>query len=259
VRMTDPNRTAVRYRTIVADPPWEYAPWPVSSSPTAQNAQYAKRRGLAFDPTLKKPLPYPSMTLAEIEALPVGDLAARDAHLYLWTTAKYLWYSRRIVRTWGFDPGPLLHWCKTPMGIGPGGTWASNVEYVLVARRGSLPHSQRFDTRWFNWPRMGRAHSRKPEAMLDMVEAASRWPLPRAVRPPTAAGLGHVGRRGAEPCGADRVTLDGDFTPEEFEKARRIEEMTALPLYLDLTLRCPVCGRRADMCFDHGDDWKKRP
>lgn len=27
---------------------------------------------------------------------------------------------------------------------------------------------------------------------------------------------------------------------------------------LDLTLRCPTCGLRADMCFDHGDDWKKR-
>jgi hypothetical protein len=27
---------------------------------------------------------------------------------------------------------------------------------------------------------------------------------------------------------------------------------------MDLTLRCPTCGQRADMCFDHGDDWKKR-
>jgi hypothetical protein len=28
---------------------------------------------------------------------------------------------------------------------------------------------------------------------------------------------------------------------------------------IDLTLNCPVCGGRADMCFAHGDDWKKRP
>lgn len=28
---------------------------------------------------------------------------------------------------------------------------------------------------------------------------------------------------------------------------------------IDLTLHCPTCGRRADMCFDHGDQWKKRP
>lgn len=165
-----------RYRTIVVDPPWEYAPWPVSSSPTAQNAQFAARRGIPFDPTLKKPLPYPSMTITEIKALPVRGLAAADAHLYLWTTAKYLWDAPAICRAWGFTPGPLLSWCKTPMGIGPGGTWASNVEYVLVARRGSLAHKRRWETRWFNWPRMGRQHSRKPEAFLDMVEETSPGP-----------------------------------------------------------------------------------
>ncbi len=32
----------------------------------------------------------------------------------------------------------------------------------------------------------------------------------------------------------------------------------AARLHVDLTLRCPTCGKRADMCFDHGDDWKKR-
>lgn len=31
-----------------------------------------------------------------------------------------------------------------------------------------------------------------------------------------------------------------------------------IDVQLDLTLRCPVCDRRADMCFDHGDWWKKR-
>ena len=31
-----------------------------------------------------------------------------------------------------------------------------------------------------------------------------------------------------------------------------------LGFMLDLTRRCPVCGERADMCFKHGDDWKKQ-
>lgn len=30
------------------------------------------------------------------------------------------------------------------------------------------------------------------------------------------------------------------------------------PDYVDLTLRCPTCGKRADVCFEHGDEWKKR-
>ena len=28
--------------------------------------------------------------------------------------------------------------------------------------------------------------------------------------------------------------------------------------FIDLTLSCPTCGQRADMCFAHGDEWKKR-
>lgn len=27
---------------------------------------------------------------------------------------------------------------------------------------------------------------------------------------------------------------------------------------IDLTLRCPTCGKRADMCFAHGTEWKRR-
>ncbi len=29
-------------------------------------------------------------------------------------------------------------------------------------------------------------------------------------------------------------------------------------MLIDLTLRCPTCGQRADVCFDHGDVWKQR-
>jgi N6-adenosine-specific RNA methylase IME4 len=29
---------------------------------------------------------------------------------------------------------------------------------------------------WFNWKRMGKAHSRKPDAFIDMVEQASPGP-----------------------------------------------------------------------------------
>ncbi len=28
--------------------------------------------------------------------------------------------------------------------------------------------------------------------------------------------------------------------------------------FIDITLRCPTCGRRADMCFEHGEIWKQR-
>jgi N6-adenosine-specific RNA methylase IME4 len=62
------------------------------------------------------------------------------------------------------------------MGQGPGGTFASNMEFVLFARRGVLRATVQQTTRWWNWKRMGKAHSRKPEAFQDMVETVSPGP-----------------------------------------------------------------------------------
>ena len=67
------------YSTIVADPPWAYDEgWPKSNG-----AGQKGNRGRA-------PLPYSSMPLEAISGMPVGSLAAPDAHLYLWTTNRYL-------------------------------------------------------------------------------------------------------------------------------------------------------------------------
>jgi N6-adenosine-specific RNA methylase IME4 len=159
------------YATIVADPPWSYeSGWPVG----AGQAQVVG--GAGYDPRRRTPMSYGSMSVDEIAAVPVESMAADDAHLYLWTTNRYLRDAFDILEAWGFRYSQTLSWCKTPMGKGPGGTWAQNVEYVLFARRGSLKSLQRFDSCWFNWKRASRAHSRKPDAMLDMVEQASPGP-----------------------------------------------------------------------------------
>lgn len=160
------SKSERRYRTIVADPPWAYAEgWPVGREP----------KGVEHDGR-RTALSYESMTVEEIAALPVASMAAPDAHLYLWTTNRYLPDAFDVLKAWGFRYSQTLVWAKTPMGKGPGGTWAQNVEYVLFGRRGSLKSLQRFDTAWFNWKRMGNAHSRKPDAFVDMVEQASPGP-----------------------------------------------------------------------------------
>jgi len=114
------------------------------------------------------------MTLAEIIALPVKDMAERDATLYLWTTNHYLRDSFDVVDAWGFRFSQVLVWCKTRRGIGPGGIFANTTEFILVARRGHPTHQRRMDSTWFHWPR-GR-HSEKPEAFLDIVEQVSPGP-----------------------------------------------------------------------------------
>jgi N6-adenosine-specific RNA methylase IME4 len=151
-----------RYRTIVADPPW--------TMPTG-GPQAGTR---IWNPGTPSSLPYSTMTLDEIGALPVAGFADREAHLYLWTTNAMLEASYGIVREWGFRPSQLLVWGKNPRGLGMGGAFTNTTEFVIFARRGSLKPQRRQDSTWWNWPRG--PHSRKPDAFLDLVEQVSPGP-----------------------------------------------------------------------------------
>jgi N6-adenosine-specific RNA methylase IME4 len=155
-----------RYRTIVADPPWAYGETRYGFS--------GNGRAIDGDTAGKRFLPYPEMTLGQIKALPVHELAAPDAHLYLWTTNRYLCDSYAVASSWGFRVSKTLVWCKPAHARPLGGTFGSATEFVLFCRRGSLASTSRTDRDWFEWPR-GR-HSQKPEAFLDLVEQVSPGP-----------------------------------------------------------------------------------
>lgn len=151
----------MRYRTIVADPPWDH------SDGTGASYSTRGRRDCG--------LPYSSMTVDEIKALRVADLAEPAAHLYLWTTNRYLRASFEIVEAWGFNHIATLAWCKQ-RGLGSGGVFYSNLEFILFCRnKGTgIPSPARIHSRWFDWPRS--VHSAKPEAFLDLVESVSPEP-----------------------------------------------------------------------------------
>jgi N6-adenosine-specific RNA methylase IME4 len=157
----------MKYRTIVADPPWPYDEgWP----------------GWGLSRANRRALPYPSMTLAEIHALPVQELIEPEGYVFLWTTSRYLENAFAVVRAWTLVPRQTLTWCKPPRGKGPGGMFATTTEFIVVAQRiGPRSHARgtrtlglRVDTTWFQWPRS--EHSRKPEAFLDLVETVSPGP-----------------------------------------------------------------------------------
>ena len=149
------------YSTIVADPPWD----------VKRGAPQGRPAGVQL---ASEPLPYPTMTLDEIAALPVKDKAHDDAHLYIWTINKYIEQTYAIARAWGFTPSTMLYWFKEPKGIGLGGTYALCVEPILFCRRGTLAAKKRSDRNWWTWPRG--AHSKKPEAFQTMVEGISPGP-----------------------------------------------------------------------------------
>jgi N6-adenosine-specific RNA methylase IME4 len=150
-----------QFATIVADPPWQL---------NSGQAEFGTPAEGHDD------LPYFSMALEDICALglPLEPHLPADAHLYLWTTNRYVEAAYQVARDWGFKPSVLLVWAKAPRGVGLGDAFKLTTEFVLFARRGSLANLDITPTTWFDWPR-GK-HSVKPDAFYALVERMSPGP-----------------------------------------------------------------------------------
>jgi N6-adenosine-specific RNA methylase IME4 len=164
------------YRTIVVDPPWPQR----GGGPLAGRYRFADVGPLDARPSL--PMPYPTMTLGELAALPVAALAAPAAHLYLWTTSRFLRPAFELVDAWEFRYSTTLVWAKTPIGGGLGGdAFGIATEFVLFARRGTLAAQRRQGRNWWSWRReydgLGHPkHSAKPLGFYDVVAQVSPGP-----------------------------------------------------------------------------------
>jgi len=121
-------------------------------------------------------MPYKTMTVDEIKALPIEDLADENCELYLWTTQKYLPESFEVIRAWGFKYCQTLIWCKKPRGLGQGGVYCPTNEFLLLGRKGKMPKVKRVDSTWFLTKRPHNSHSTKPEFFQDMIEKVTEEP-----------------------------------------------------------------------------------
>lgn len=141
-----------RFGSFYADPPWLY-----------DNQGTRAATGNHYD----------GLTVEQLCALPIGDLAADDAHLHLWTTNGFLFECPRIFKAWGFEFRSSFVWTKPQMGIG--NYWRNSHEFLLTAIRGD---AKRFnDHSLKSWLECDRgAHSAKPEQVRSYVERASPGP-----------------------------------------------------------------------------------
>jgi hypothetical protein len=193
----------VRYRTVVMDPPWPMPESGKRSGGRLTNTEHVTADGRPMDPehtwwgTMQGrsvKLPYSTMTLAEIAALPVAQMAEDDAHLYVWTTNRFLEEAYGLVRGWGFRPAQMLVWCKPPQGVGMGGAFTTTTEFALFARRGKLPHKARQDSSWWKWSRVYENGHIAHSAKLPRPRRASQSrPVLGDVQQACAARLDDVG------------------------------------------------------------------
>lgn len=150
------------YSTIVADPPWAYRGRALSG----KRVKDASARDQ-----------YSTLSAAEVAGLPVGDLAALNAHAYLWCTPTLMFDEvtpADVLDAWGFRFVTLLTWVKKgPLGLGS--YFRIDTEHVAFGVRGSQPIPPAERQRNVFTAQKGR-HSAKPAAFGDLVEAVSPGP-----------------------------------------------------------------------------------
>src|SRR5262245_44503369 len=172
------------FGAILADPPWKY----VTYSERGQGRSASQHYGV--------------MTFEEIATLPVRDVAAPDAWLFLWVPSPHLPFGLQLIERWGFRySGKAFAWAKqNPSGVGwhmgTGFTTRKNSEDCLLGRRGRPPIKAHDVRELIVAPR--RKHSQKPDEQYARNRAPGRQALPRAVRTSTPSWLGCLGRRGRQ-------------------------------------------------------------
>ena len=113
----DHYRTDQKYPVIYADPAWKF------NFSTSLNRSFENH--------------YPTMTLDEIQALPVSKLATDDAVLFLWAISAMLPDAIDVMRAWGFSYKSHAVWVKNQVGMG---FWFRNQhELLLVGTREDMP------------------------------------------------------------------------------------------------------------------------
>jgi len=117
------------------------------------------------------------MSIREITELPVRDIAADNAHLYLWTTNNYFHDAIHVMGAWGFRYITAITWAKDRFGLGQ--YFRGQTEHCLFGVRGRLPYKiidgkRQQGTTLIQAPR--REHSHKPDEMRTLIERVSYPP-----------------------------------------------------------------------------------
>ena len=155
-----------RFGAILADPPWQF------QNKTGKVAPGHKRLAR-----------YDTLTLPEIMALPVADIAAPTSHLYMWVPNALLPDGLAVMKAWGFTYKSNLVWHKIRKdggsdGRGVGFYFRNVTELLLFGVRGKNARTLAPGRRQVNFlATRKREHSRKPDEQYALIEACSPGPF----------------------------------------------------------------------------------
>ena len=140
-----------KYRVLYADPPWSYND---KADAGAVQAGGAERH-------------YPSMSIAELCALPIPALCEPDAVLFLWVTSPLLCESFAVIKAWGFSYRASFVWDKVKHNMGHYNSVRH--EFLLICVKGSCqPDVVKLFDSVVSEERT--THSKKPETFRTMID-----------------------------------------------------------------------------------------
>ena len=154
-----------KFHTILADPRW----------------RFINRTGKVA-PEHRRLSRYETMTTSEICDLPVCDVAASTAHLYMWVPNALLPDGLRVMDAWGFNYKSNIIWHKIRKdggsdGRGVGFYFRNVTEILLFGVRGKNARTLAPGRSQVNMiESRKREHSRKPDEQYDLIEACSPGP-----------------------------------------------------------------------------------
>ena len=148
--------SGAKFATIVIDPPWDWGD-------EGDQDQLGRARP-----------DYSTMSLSDLLALPVGELADDDCHIYLWITNRSLPKGFQLLERWGFRYITALTWVKPSFGMG--NYFRGQTEHVLFGVKGSQMLKRRDVGTVFHAARGPNGHSSKPVEFYELVESCSPGP-----------------------------------------------------------------------------------
>ena len=165
-----------RFGTVLADPPW----------------RFTNRTGKVA-PEHRRLARYQTMSTEEICNMPVADLVAQPAHLYLWVPNALLPDGLQVMQAWGFTYKSNIVWHKVRKdggsdGRGVGFYFRNVTELLLFGVRGKNARTLPPGRRQVNYmSSRKREHSRKPDEQYELIESCSSGPylelFARGIRP----------------------------------------------------------------------------
>jgi N6-adenosine-specific RNA methylase IME4 len=176
-----------RFSTVLADPPWRF---------TNKTGKVA--------PEHRRLTRYGTMDLKEIMALPIGELCAPTAHLYLWCPNALLPDGLAVMKSWGFTYKSNIVWHKVRKdggsdGRGVGFYFRNVTELLLFGVRGKNARTLAPGRRQVNLlATRKREHSRKPDEQYAIIEACSPGPFLELFARGTRKGWTSWGKQAGE-------------------------------------------------------------